>query len=291
MTTSGKKTIGEALGEGVRKLSSNESIISPRLDCEIILGELLHLNRMELFLKSNEELSDTKYALFSSLTDRRLRNEPVAYLTERKEFMSLDFYVKPGILIPRPETELLVEHVINRFQNQKKISILDLCTGSGAIAISVAHYLKNAVVYAIDKYDVCVETAKKNCVLNGVENRVNIIQSDIFEDFSLPETFDCLVSNPPYIEKETLSALPADVKNFEPMYALDGGNDGLIFYRRIIALAEKLIKAGGTLIFEIGYNQGKTVSELIKMNDYFENISITKDYAGLDRMITARKRG
>ncbi len=292
MTTSGKKTIGDALKEGIRKLSGNKSIPSPRLDCEILLGELLKLNRMELFLQSDKEISAENDALFSNLIDRRLRNEPTAYLVEKKEFMSLDFYVKPGILIPRPETELLVEYVINHFKNKDNISVLDLCTGSGAIAVSVAHYMEHAKVTAVDKYDVCVETAKTNSVLHHVDNRVSVIKTDILEDFSLPETsYDCLVSNPPYIEKDVLSTLPKDVKNFEPMYALDGGNDGLIFYRRIMFLAEQLLRPGGTLVLEIGYNQGESVSKLIKSNKYFEDISVTKDYAGLDRMITAQKRG
>ncbi len=291
MTTNGKKTIAEALSEGIRKLSVNKSISSPRLDCEILLGELLSLNRMELFLHSGDEISEEDYLRFSDLTDRRLMNEPVAYLTEKKEFMSLEFYVKPGILIPRPETEFLVEYIINRFRNRSAVTVLDLCTGSGAIAVSVAHYLEKSIVYAVDKYDVCIETTQKNCVLNRVDDCVTVIKADILDDISFSESFDCLVSNPPYIEKDVLSTLPLDVKGFEPMYALDGGSDGLIFYRRIITLAQQLIKPGGVLVLEIGFNQGESVSGLIKASNCFEHISITKDYAGLDRMITAQKRG
>lgn len=291
MTINGKNDINSVLLSGIEILSNNKSISSPRLDAEILLCHLLNLERIDLVLKKDTLLSDENVNQFLKLIKRRLKNEPVSYITGEKEFMSLPFRVLPGVLIPRPETELLAERLVEEYKNDSAPQILDLCTGSGAIAISIAYYLKNALVTAVDKFDVCVKTARENAQNIGVEKRVEVIKADVFEKLPLVKTFDCIVSNPPYIEEKVLSTLPSDVKNHEPMYALDGGTDGLDFYRRIIAVSEMLLKPNGLLAFEIGYDQGKSVSNLIKENGKFDEIKVLKDYAGQDRIVTAYKKG
>ncbi len=292
MTINGNDvTIGEALLSATKYLSENKSILSPRLDSEILLSFILSCSRIDLVLKSKSVLKKTHRASFDALIKRRYQNEPIGYLTNQKEFMSLDFFVKPGILIPRPETELLVEYVIDACKTHSAPKILDLCTGSGVIAISIAHYLKYASVTAVDKYDTCLKVAQKNVSMYHVTERVNLVLADVFDLLPFDGQFDCIVSNPPYIEESVLSSLPDDVKNYEPKYALDGGKDGLCFYRRITELAIEHLSSGGHLVFEIGFNQGVAVSEIIQNTNQFSDIEIKKDYAGLDRMVTALKRG
>lgn len=289
--TNGKITIASALSEAVAYLKNNPSILSPRLDCEILLCHLLHWERIQLILEQDAMLESEIYATFRKYVVRRAQNEPVSYITGKKEFMSLEFAVRPGILIPRPETELLVEYITRFFAKHESSNILDLCTGSGAIAVSVAHGLPNAVLDAVDKFDICIQTTKENAKTHHVSDRVRVVKRDIFGDFPDEHLYDCIVSNPPYIQKDVLSALPDDVKCFEPSYALDGGEDGLMFYRRISELAENYLKPHGLLVLEIGYDQGEDLRIMLENAGVFQDINITKDYAGLDRMVTAIKRG
>jgi len=288
MTTSGNTTVSEVLRAAVNVLKVNKTIETPVLDAEVLLCHVLNCERIFLVINSGKILSETEKTKYFDFIERRNANEPISYITGKKEFMSLDFVVKPGILIPRPDTEILVEEIIKLY-NGKKPKIIDICTGSGAIAVSLAHYIKGAKVLALDKYDVCVEAASENSKRNNVS--VEVIQGDVFEKLPFSDCdFDCVVSNPPYIEKSTLETLLPDVKNYEPEYALDGGEDGLIFYKRITFLAECLLRSGGILAYEIGYNQAKSVSGIIDMCGHFKNIAVVKDLSGLDRVIIAEKR-
>lgn len=291
MMINGNRTIAFALTSAVKLLSQNPEISSPRLDCEILLSHVLNCERIQLILQKDDILSDEILTKFSSLVQRRFQNEPVGYLTGAREFMSLTFNVRPGILIPRPETEFLVEYVVDSMKSIKNPTILDLCTGSGAIAVSVAYYLAEASVVAVDKFDICVDIAMDNARENHVEKQVSVMQHDIFEQFPINTVFDCIVSNPPYIKKDILTTLPSDVKDYEPGYALDGGKDGLAFYRRIIELTQRHLKPNGILVLEIGYDQGEDLVQLLEKTNEFQNIKVTKDYAELDRMVTATKRG
>jgi len=202
--------------------------------------------------------------------------------------MSLEFDVEEGILIPRPDTEILVEEIINLYKD-KSSKILDLCTGSGAIAVSLAHYLKNTSLTAVDKYDICLEITKKNAIKHNVDKRINIIKKDVLKPLSIDDDFDCIVSNPPYIKSDVLTTLPVDVRDYEPIYALDGGNDGLIFYKKITDFAKSKLKPGGILAYEIGYDQAESVKDLIKRTNSFEEIKIINDLSGLNRVIIANK--
>lgn len=290
MTINGDMTIESALYAATKQLLDNKSILSPRLDSEVLLCHLLACSRIDLLLKKDSVLEKDVKEAFWALVLRRYKNEPVSYLTNQKEFMSLDFFVEAGVLIPRPETEMLVEFIIDKLKETASPTILDLCTGSGAIAVSLAHYLKHARVTAIDKFDVCTKTAQKNSEMHGLSNRMQVLKADIFEDLPITESFSCIVSNPPYIEREVLTSLPEDVKNYEPEYALDGGNDGLCFYRCITELSKDLLLPKGLLVFEIGYDQGESVPKIIEESNLFSDITVMRDLAGQNRMVTAIKR-
>jgi len=289
MTINGDITIGTALLIATKELSSNQNILSPRLDSEVLLANLLQCPRIDLVLRRDEVLSPAKIQSYCAIINRRMQNEPISYIIRSKEFMSLTFSVKAGILTPRPETEMLVEYIMGHLQGKENVSILDLCTGSGAIAVSLAYYLKSATLTAVDKYDVCVKVARENAALHSVSDRVAVIKADVCDDFSLNQSYDCVVSNPPYITTEEMTTLPPDVKNFEPEYALHGGDDGLTFYRVITEIAKKQLKPNGLLVFEIGHTQGESVKKIIEDSQSFLHVEITKDYAGLSRMVTAVK--
>ena len=289
MTTNGKFSIATALNNAVANLSLNKSIETPRLDAEVLLCDVLGCERIFLVINKDKVLSQSEYEQFSSYILRRAQNEPVSYIIGKREFMSLEFNVQKGILVPRPDTEILVEKIIDIYKN-RSAKILDLCTGSGAIAVSLAYYLKDSTVIAVDKYDICVQTATENSKKHGVSNRVHVIKADVLDDFSVDEQIDCIVSNPPYIKSEVLTTLPSDVRDYEPDYALDGGSDGLIFYRKIAEYASNKLDSCGLLAFEIGFDQGKSIKNIIKNTNDFKNISTFKDLAGLDRVVTAEKR-
>lgn len=289
MTINGKKTVGEALKDAVAILSADKSFTSPRLDCEILLAFVLNCTRTDLIFCRNKQLSEEQQSAFFSYVQRRLEHEPISYLTNEKEFMSLSFFVQKGVLTPRPETELLVEYIINQYKTMDEPRILDLCTGSGAIAVSLAYYLKNSHITAVDKYEVCLEVAKKNAQKHGCLERIEWMKADVLKQFDMQEKFHCIVSNPPYIKSRVLSSLPDDVKCYEPEYALDGGWDGLLFYREITSFAAEHILPGGKLVYEIGYDQGIDVKDIIEGTHLFHTIEIIKDYAGLDRMVIATK--
>ncbi len=288
MMINGKITVAAALNYAVATLSLNKSITTQRLDAEVLLCHILNCERIDLVINSNKVLDEKSASLFCEYIKRRARNEPVSYIIKTKEFMSLEFLVEEGILIPRPDTEILVEEVIKLYKD-KPAKILDLCTGSGAIAVSLAYYLKNVRLTAVDKYDICLEVANKNALKHNVDKRVNIIKKDVLEHIDVDDDFDCIVSNPPYIKSYVLTTLPDDVKKYEPIYALDGGDDGLIFYKKITEFAKNKLNSNGTLAYEIGYDQAKSVVEIIKKTNSFKEIRIINDLSGLNRVIIAKK--
>ncbi len=275
--------ISEALQKATLRLQT-AGVESPRLDAEVLLAFLLKKERLYLVLHRGEPLPEDVEAQFFSLVDRRASCEPVAYLLGMREFMSLPFFVEPGVLIPRPDTETLVECVLSKYNPSQSPSILDLCTGSGAIAVSLAHYLPKSHVTACDVSPLCMKTAGKNAEANGVGERVSIKQWDVLEPCPFSETFDCIVSNPPYIPTSVLSTLDRDVRDYEPALALDGGTDGLLFYRRLIALAPTLLKKGGLLTFEVGHDQADAVMAEMKEKG-FVNCEKIQDLSGIFRVV------
>ncbi|MBQ4515843.1 MAG: peptide chain release factor N(5)-glutamine methyltransferase [Clostridia bacterium] len=273
------------LCEGAEALSNHSD--TARLDAEVLLAYIIRKERVWFAIHSKEAPDEKTVLDFQNLIKRRKSGEPVAYITGTREFMGLPFKVKKGILIPRPDTETLVEAILNEKlpQNSK---ILDLCTGSGAIAVSLAYYMKSCSVCAVDISDICIKTATENAEINGVLSRVEFRQADILSDELHLEKADVLVSNPPYIESAELADLMKDVKDFEPSLALDGGNDGLVFYRKIISLLPQLLNPGGLVAFEVGHNQADSVCDILKEQGCTD-IKTLCDLAGIRRVVMAHK--
>lgn len=256
-----------------------------RFEAELIVMKVLGISRTELVLGGRNEISDGHMREVEELAKRRLTGEPLQYILGECEFMSLNFQVEQGVLIPRSDSEILAETVIENCGEGMKI--LDICSGSGCIGISVAHYVKDAVVDMIDISDKAIYICGKNIELNGVADRVKVKKMDILNEYPA-ERYDIAVSNPPYIETEIIDTLQTEVKDYEPHIALDGGCDGLVFYRRIIDTAPQYLKTNGLLAFEIGYNQGEAVTSM--MNKEFENVKLIKDLCGNDRVVIGRLR-
>ncbi len=277
--------IKDCLKKGVDIL--NGSLSMPRLEAEVLLAHILKKDRLFILTFGDKEINEYEEKLFFEMCKRRALGEPSAYITGEKEFMSLSFKVSPDVLIPRSETELLVEEIIEKHKD-KKLSILELCTGSGAIAVSLAHFLPKANVLATDISKGALYIAKTNAEINKVDKRVEFVISDALKKTNFEKRFDLLVSNPPYIESAVIQTLDKDVKDFEPHLALDGGDDGLIFYKNIVDNIDGTLIQNGELYFEIGYNQADKVCSI--MEKKFKNIRVIKDLQGLDRIVTAQLR-
>ena len=260
----------------------HDSCVHSNTDARLLLAFVLGCDKLYLTVNRDKLLTQDQQNTYIEYLKRRAEGEPLSYITGIKEFMSLDFKVNKNVLIPRPETELLVELALNWARDKETPQILDLCTGSGAIAVSLAHYLKGkAKVYGADISADAIKVAKTNASLNNAN--VEFFIADALNLCEIPQKYDAVISNPPYIETDVISTLDANVKKFEPHLALDGGSDGLVFYKSIIKNARKILNTGGLLAFEIGFNQGESVKKL--MSDDFLNVEIKKDLAGLDRIV------
>ena len=278
-------TIKELLNQAVIMLK-NENIDAPKNKARMLLQATLKKSREYLMIYDNKEVENIDRDRYIKNVKRLILGEPLQYITGIQEFMKLNFLVTKDVLIPRPDTEILVEEVIRKAENISNPVILDLCTGSGAIAVSLAKYIKNVHICAVDISSKALEIAKKNAELNGVKNNIEFIESNLFDKIK-ERKFDIIVSNPPYIETETIKTLSKDVQS-EPKIALDGGKDGLDFYRNIINQANNYINQNGCIVFEIGYNQGGQVKSLLE-NAGFVNINVKQDLAGLDRLVIGFK--
>lgn len=274
---------------------------TPMLDAELILCHILGKEREFLYSHHDLELDEETSAKFLAAVGQRLRGTPVQYITGKQEFMSLEFGVNPSVLIPRPDTEILVEHVIEFAEPgmHRNIAILDIGTGSGCIAVSLAYYIGNCRIYAMDVSKAALQVAQENAWRNGVGDRITFIEWDIFNRLQdCPGfrglRFNVVVSNPPYIPSGDIPELNSGVKDYEPREALDGGHDGLMFFRRIIESAPAVLKEGGLVAVEVGCGQSYSVREIYKSCDCYRNIVIRKDLNGIDRVVSAtitRSRG
>lgn len=263
---------------------------TPRLDVELILQKSLgDVDRIYIHINLNKELSNEEYELFLSMIKDRINGRPVAYIVGNREFMGLDFFVKEGVLIPRPDTEALVEEIIELCKNKDKVEILDIGTGSGAITVSLAKYIEKSTVKSLDISDIPLEVGKKNAINNGVDNKIEFIKSDLFSSIKDKNIkFDVIVSNPPYIPKKDMDTLHTQVKDYEPYNALEGGIDGLDFYRDITEQSKCYLKEDGILAYEVGHDQAKDVSRIMKDNGYTK-IYTKKDIQGIDRVVIGFK--
>ena len=273
-------TIKQTLAKGMIILKSN-NIDSPKLKARLLLQYVLKKTRQYLIVYDNEEVGKKEQWEYFVNIDKLAKGVPLQHITHTQEFMKMDFYVDENVLIPRPDTEILVEEVINIAKKMDKPKILDLCTGSGAIAISIAKNVPNAEVYAVDISEKALDVASKNA--QRLEAKVRFIKSDLFKNLKNMK-FDIIVSNPPYIKKEDIKFLSEDVQK-EPQIALDGGYDGLDFYRKISKQAIDYLKFGSFLCFEIGYDQKEEVTEIIENLEHYKGTYCKKDLCGNDRII------
>ena len=259
---------------------------TPRLDVELFLQKALgDVDRIYIHLNLNKELTKEQYDEFLGYINDRINGRPVAYIVGNREFMGLDFFVKEGVLIPRPDTETLVEEIIQLCKNKnEEINIVDIGTGSGAITVSLAKYIENSKITSLDISDIPLEVGKINAVNNGVDNRIEFLKSDVFTAIKNTEKkFDIIVSNPPYIPKKDIETLHTQVKDYEPYNALEGGEDGLDFYRQITEESVQYLKQGGILAYEVGHDQSEDVSKIMKHHGY-DKIYTKKDIQGIDRV-------
>ncbi|MCT4607162.1 MAG: peptide chain release factor N(5)-glutamine methyltransferase [Marinisporobacter sp.] len=264
---------------------------TPLLDAEVILCYVLKKDRLFLYTHRDHPLKDEEIRVFNDLIKKRIQGMPVAYIVKKQEFMGLNFYVEEGVLIPRPDTEILVETVIEWAKKRKNDNriIVDLGTGSGAITISLAKYIENAFVYSIDLSRHALEIGKKNATLNEVTENTLFLEGDLLAPIKgkLEEKVDIIVSNPPYIPRNEIEKLQIEVKKFEPKIALDGGMDGLDFYRKIIDEAPNFVKKGGFIALEVGHDQADMVKTMMEHKGYYYEIQKIKDLAGIERVVVA----
>jgi release factor glutamine methyltransferase len=273
----------------------DQGLPDPRLSAELLLGSVIGLDRLGLILHSDRSLDKKEGLIFQKRILRRAGHEPVAYLVGQKEFWSLTFEVNPEVLIPRPETELLVEQTLGILANQAgPKTLIELGTGSGAISIALSKSLTHPPKTRLIATDIsrgALRTAQKNAGLHGRGNTIHFVQGDWLRPFSTQSRWiDLLVSNPPYISEKDILQLPATVQRFEPLKALSGGQDGLEAIRLIFKQAVKQLKLGGWIILEIGETQGSRVLNLAR-EYHFNPISVLRDHAGKDRVLKACYHG
>ena len=262
------------------------NIKSALLDSEILLSEVINESREFIILNLNHNISEKEYDFFQKLIQQRSKGKPIAYLTGKKSFWNYEFYINDKVLIPRPETEIVIEQILKIYKKKDKISFLDIGFGSGCILLSILKEKKDFKATGIDISDDALKVCEINAYKLGVKNRVRLFKSDI-DKFSKGK-YDLIISNPPYIKNLDLKYLEKDVINFEPKLALDGGLDGISEIRKIIKKSSELIKNGGKLILEIAYNQKKEVKRLLIDNSFYIN-SVIKDFANNDRCIISTK--
>ena len=276
------KTYKDALEYGKQRLLECE-IEDANLDAWLLLEYVSGISRSWYFIHENEEISEDDIEEYQILIEQRGKHIPLQQLTKEAYFYGMKFFVNENVLIPRQDTEVLVEQVLSLSKEKENLKLLDMCTGSGCILLALLANLKQASGTGVDLSEKALEVAQRNGEELGIE--VSWVQSDLFDKVS--GSYDIIVSNPPYIETSVIEGLMDEVKLYEPRMALDGTEDGLFFYREITMQAGKYLKNNGILAFEIGYNQGKAVSEFMKENGYKE-VQVLQDLAGLDRVVTGR---
>ncbi|HWE03974.1 MAG TPA: peptide chain release factor N(5)-glutamine methyltransferase [Tepidisphaeraceae bacterium] len=295
MSDSGTWTVRRIL-EWTGKFFERKDVFQPRLSAEQLLAHVLNYPRIKLYTDYERALSDNELAAYRQLVQRAVEDEPIAYLTGRKPFFNLEFEVTRDVLIPRPDTETLVENVLQYFRHEAGMQsprVLDLCTGSGCIAAAIAHHRKNTTVVATELSAAAATVARRNIERLGLGERVTVVEGDLFEPLTRMvdlQPFDVIVSNPPYIPTGQIATLDKSVRDFEPPSALDGGPDGLAFHRRILEQAPQRLTAGGRIFLEIAFDQGEAILTIAKEHETFETARLLKDDGGRDRVLTAKRK-
>ncbi len=280
-----ENSIENLLKYGINELEK-ANIEDAKVKVQILLMHIINKPKQYLIINKNEIIEEALLKQYKQGIEKLKQNIPVQYITNTQEFMGLKFYVDENVLIPRFDTEILVEEVIKICKDTPNLKVLDVCTGSGAIAICLQKLLNNSTVYAIDISQKALNVAKKNNQTN--KTKVSFIQSNMFENIGGNE-FDIIVSNPPYIETNTIKQLSDDVKK-EPALALDGGADGLKFYKILADQAHKYLKINGLLAMEIGYNQKESVMQILEETQNYKEIYCKKDLNGNNRIIICKKK-
>ncbi|MCR4617726.1 MAG: peptide chain release factor N(5)-glutamine methyltransferase [Lachnospiraceae bacterium] len=271
--------------ESVKDSLFKGSISEPENEARLLLEIYCDINRSDLVLNKDKEISEDKLEALRGALNQRITHRPLWYITGKAPFMGLDFSVDERVLIPRADTEILVEEALRDLRDGSRI--LDMCTGSGCILISLLKYSNDCSGVGVDISEGALEVSKQNAAdILGKEVDIKFVQSDLFEN--VDGTYEVIVSNPPYIASKEVDGLMPEVKDYEPRMALDGEESGLVFYEKIIPEAKKRLAKGGSIYFEIGYDQGEAVRELLEKEGFIE-VRIIKDYAGLDRVACAVK--
>lgn len=280
--------INDLLELGITSLEDIE-YCNPLFESRLLLAKILDVDKSYVYTYGDMEVSEDIKDRFIEKIKKRSTGYPMAYILKEKEFMGLDLYIEEGVLIPRPDTEILVEYVIDYIKNnyiEKKINVLDIGIGSGAISLSVGKYCPNTQVYGMDIGYRPIKVSNINKEKLSLSN-VSFHQGDLFkaiENLNLEEKCEIIISNPPYIPKDHIKTLQKDVVDYEPLLALDGGLDGLDFYRKITVEAKKYLVKGGLLIYEIGYDQGSALENIMNQEGY-KDIQVIKDLQGHDRVV------
>jgi release factor glutamine methyltransferase len=275
---------------------TRKEIDSPRLSAELLLAHVLSIPRIKIYTDYERILNESQLAGYRALVQRAVEHEPIAYLTGRAHFFHLEFELTPNLLIPLPDTETLVENVLQQVRHEPGLEsprVLDLCTGSGCIAAAIAHQLKGAIVLATDISEKAVEVARHNIERLQLADRVQVEQGDLFEPLSRMvdvHPFDLIVANPPYIASSAIPELDKTIRDFEPMQALDGGLDGMLFHRKILEQAPDHLAAHGRVYLEIAFDQANLAREIASQHEVFEEIRVLKDFAGNDRVLALRRK-
>ena len=262
-----------------------KGVESPRANAEILLAEILECKRLELYLSFDKPLAENEVQMYREFIRKRGLRIPLQYIIGNVEFYGLKFIVNENVLIPRPETELLVEKIINESDKSTNLKILDIGSGSGNISLSISKNLPNSNVVGIDISESALEVAKQNAKLNSLQDRVEFKVFNIMcDDLNSLGKFDLIVSNPPYVSENDYENLEPELKNYEPKIALSDNSDGVSFYRHIIEVSNQILNSPGKLYFELGIDQSTQVKKFFEQKD-FNNITVTKDYSRIDRII------
>lgn len=272
-----------------RQRFEDSGIQMARLEAEMLAAHILGCERHHIYLKRDLSMDSEQIRTFFEMVEERCQGKPIQYIIGYREFMGLNFKVDENVLIPRCDTEILVESALEKIPSDREILIADMGTGSGAIAVSLAYYTKNARILAIDKDDRALHVARRNAKSNGVEDRIDFLRGDMFNILrdKFEGALNAIISNPPYIPSKEIDKLAVQVREYEPRGALDGGEDGLDFYRQIANEGHLFLKSGGFIALEVGYNQAPLVSRILQDVGCYGHIYYVEDLSGIERVVVA----
>jgi release factor glutamine methyltransferase len=286
-------TLAEAIQKAEQVLSAH-GVPNARLDAEVLLRDALGRDRAWLLAHIQDGIDDEQRRTFERTIERRAQREPLQYITGKQEFWGLEFTVTPDVLIPRPETELIVETVLGSLPDRgRPLTIVDLCTGSGCIAVSLARELKSARIFATDTSAKALDVARENAHRHGVAGRIRFLEGDLFaplEELDIAAQVDMIVSNPPYVPQGFGSVLQPEVRDYEPAMALFAGRDGTEIHQRIIGQAPSFLKRGGLLIMEMGIGQAGALGRMVRDSGVYDSLRVLKDLAGIERVMAVQKK-